>query len=83
MASANKKNSSFQPSIKWSANLYDTKKKFHANSDYTWFMAKNLVVNQNTEFSIKVGNKDYALDLESTSENKQKISEFALKKKHG
>lgn len=72
-----------QPSIKWKAELVDVNKKIEATVDYSWFLSKSLSIPNCAEFKIKAGNKDYALDLETINTKRQRLSEFALKKKYG
>lgn len=69
-----------QPSFKWAAEMT---KKIEANVDHSWFLTKSISIPNCAEFKIKAGNKDYALDLEQNNSKRQRLSEFALKKKHG
>lgn len=79
MFSNNKKNQ--QPSFRWNSEI--ATKKIEATTDCSWFLYKSISVPNAAEFFFKVGNKDYALDLENFNSQRQKLSEFALKKKHG
>lgn len=72
-----------QPSIMWKAELLNDEKKIEANFDNTWFLTKAFSIPDCAEFTIKAGNKDYALDLEPDNAKRQRLSEFTLKKKHG
>lgn len=70
-----------QPAFRWNSKI--TSEEIKACTDYSWYLYRSFTVPHGAEFLIKAGNKDYALELDTDNTQKQKLSEFALKKKHG
>ena len=69
--------------ILWSDEVIDDQTTITPVEDHTWITRKTIIVGKDAEFSLKAGNKDFALDLSTSDSKRQKISELSLWKKHG